>query len=116
MSEPRPISLDAPLGRRIIDLHVWAVRQGLLGTAAEELLAGFCRRLTDAGVPLWRGSAAMRTLHPQWGGYVYSWQREQDAIELQQASLPAAHPPQHQHRHPDLLRKPPLFEHPGPAV
>ena len=84
MSEPRPISFDAPLGRRIIDLHVWAVRQGLLGTAAEELLAGFCRRLTDAGVPLWRGSAAMRTLHPQWGGYVYSWQREQDAIELQQ--------------------------------
>ena len=84
MSEPRPISFDAPLGRRIIDLHVWAVRQGLLGTAAEELLAGFCRRLTDAGVPLWRGSAAMRTLHPQWGGYVYSWRREQDAIELQQ--------------------------------
>jgi adenylate cyclase len=84
MSEPRPISFDAPLGRRIIDLHVWAVRQGLLGTAADELLAGFCRHLTDAGVPLWRGLAAMRTLHPQWGGYVYSWQREQDAIELQQ--------------------------------
>src|SRR6516162_4218270 len=84
MSEPRPISLDAPLGRRIIDLHVWAVRQGLLGTAAEELLAGFCRRLTDAGVPLWRSFVAMRTLHPQWGGYGYSWQREQDAIEPQQ--------------------------------
>ena len=84
MSEPRPISFDAPLGRRIIELHVWAVRQGLLGAAAEELFAGFCRRLADAGVPLWRAFAAMRTLHPQWGGYGYSWQREEDAIELQQ--------------------------------
>jgi adenylate cyclase len=84
MAEPLPISFDAPLGRRIIDLHVWAVRQGLLGAAAEELFAGFCRRLADAGVPLWRGFAAMRTLHPQWGGYGYSWQREEDAIELQQ--------------------------------
>ena len=84
MVEPRPISFDAPLGRRIIDLHVWAVRQGLLGAAAEELFAGFCRRLADAGVPLWRAFAAMRTLHPQWGGYGYSWQREEDAIELQQ--------------------------------
>jgi len=26
----------------------------------------------------------MRTLHPQWGGYGYSRQREQDAIEIQQ--------------------------------
>jgi adenylate cyclase len=84
MAEPRPTSFDAPLGRRIIDLHVWAVRQGLSGTAAEELFAGFCRRLADAGVPLWRAFAAMRTLHPQWGGYGYSWQCEQDAIELQQ--------------------------------
>ena len=84
MAEPRPIRFDAPLGRRIIDLHVWAVRQGLSGAAAEELFAGFCRGLADAGVPLWRGLVAMRTLHPQWGGYVYSWQREDDAIELQQ--------------------------------
>ena len=81
---PLPQSFDAPLGRKIIELHVWVVRQGLLGTAAEELFAGFCRRLADAGVPLWRSFAAMRTLHPQWGGYGYSWQREQDAIEPQQ--------------------------------
>ncbi len=72
MSEPRPISFDAPLGQRIIELHVWAVRQGLLGTAAAELFDGFCQRLALAGVPLWRASAAMRTLHPQWGGYSYT--------------------------------------------
>jgi hypothetical protein len=58
---PRPISFDGPLGRQIIDLHVWIVRRGLLGTAGEELFGGFCQRLIDAGVPLWRGYAAMRT-------------------------------------------------------
>ena len=81
MSEPRPISFDAPLGQRIIELHVWAVRQGLLGAAASELFDGFCQRLVEAGLPLWRAYAAMRTLHPQWGGYGYTWQRELNAIE-----------------------------------
>jgi len=41
MPEPRSIRFDAPLGQRIIELHVWAVRQGLLGTAAAELFDGF---------------------------------------------------------------------------
>jgi adenylate cyclase len=50
MSEPRPISFDAPLGQRIIEPHVWAVRQGLLGTAAAELFDGFCQRLVLAGL------------------------------------------------------------------
>jgi adenylate cyclase len=84
MSETRPISFDAPLGQRIIELHVWAVRQGLLGTAASELFDGFCQRLVLAGLPLWRGSAAMRTLHPQWGGYSYLWRRDLNAIEPSQ--------------------------------
>ena len=84
MSEPRPISFDAPLGQRIIELHVWAVRQGLLGTAAAELLDGFCQRLVLGGLALWRASAAMRTLHPQWGGYSYLWRRDLNAIEPSQ--------------------------------
>src|SRR5262249_54987066 len=63
MREPlRPISFDGPLGQQIIELHVWAVRQGLRGTAAAELYDGFCQRLITAGVPLWRGYAAMETL------------------------------------------------------
>src|SRR5260370_35440977 len=84
MSGTRPISFDAPLGQRIIELHVWGVRQGLLGTAASELFDGFCQRLVLAGLPLWRGSAAMRTLHPQWGGYSYLWRRDLNAIEPSQ--------------------------------
>src|SRR5580704_1802487 len=81
MSESRPISFDAPHGQRIIELHVWAVRQGLLGIGAAELFEGFCGRLALAGVRLWRASAAMRTLHPQWGGYSYTWRRDLNSIE-----------------------------------
>jgi adenylate cyclase len=74
-------SFDGALGRHIIDLHVWAVDQGLRGAAADALFDGFCQRLVDAGVPLWRAFAAMRTLHPQWGGYSYTWRRDLNAIE-----------------------------------
>src|SRR5260370_6547589 len=84
MSETRPINFDAPLGQRIIELHGWAVRQGLLGTAASELFDGFCQRLVLGGLPLWRGWAAMRTLHTKWGGYSSRWRRDLNAIEPSQ--------------------------------
>jgi adenylate cyclase len=74
-------SFDAPIGRKIIALHVWAVGEGLAGTEAAPLFDGFCQRLVEAGVPLWRTWAGMRTLHPQWGGYSYLWQRDRNAIE-----------------------------------
>jgi adenylate cyclase len=60
------------------------VRQGLLGTGAAELFDGFCQRLVLGGLSLWRASAAMRTLHPQWGGYSYLWRRDLNAIEPSQ--------------------------------
>ena len=85
MREARPeINYDGALGRQIIELHVWAVRQGLLGTGAAELFDGFCQRLVLGGLPLWRASAAMRTLHPEWGGYSYLWRRDLNAIEPSQ--------------------------------
>jgi adenylate cyclase len=74
-------SYDGAVGRNIIDLHVWAVRQGLQGLPSEALFDGFCQRLVIAGVPLWRGFAGTRTLHPQWAGYSYTWRRELNAIE-----------------------------------
>ncbi len=79
-----PLSYDAPLGRRIVDLHVWAVGEGLRGAAAAALFDGLCRHLVAAGVPVWRAFAGMRTLHPQWGGYGYTWWRDRDAVEPQQ--------------------------------
>ncbi len=77
-------AFDNILGRRIIDLHRWAVREGLQGTSVEQLFNGFCRQLVADGVKLWRGYAAMRTLHPQWSGYGFTWKREHTAIHEEQ--------------------------------
>jgi adenylate cyclase len=76
---PGVLSFDAPLGRKIIELHIWAVGEGLRGADAASLFDRFCQRLVDAGVPLWRAFAGTRTLHPQWGGYGYWWWRQQNA-------------------------------------
>jgi adenylate cyclase len=81
---PLPLSFDEPLGRKIIELYVWAVGEGLRGTDAAALFDGLCHRLVDCGVPLWRAFAGMRTLHPQWGGYGYTWLRHLNAIEPSQ--------------------------------
>lgn len=77
-------AFDNVLGRRIIELHRWAVREGLQGTSVEQLFNGFCRQLVGDGVKLWRGYAAMRTLHPQWSGYGFTWKREHTAIHEEQ--------------------------------
>jgi adenylate cyclase len=77
----RPSSFDSALGQKIIELNVWAVRQGLYGASADILLDGLCRRLVEAGVVLWRAFAGLRTLHPQWGGYGYTWRRDLNAVE-----------------------------------
>jgi adenylate cyclase len=81
---PQPLSFDGPLGQKIIELHVWAVGEGLRGADAAALFDGLCRRLLEAGVPLWRAFAGMRTLHPQWGGYGYTWWRHLNAIQPSQ--------------------------------
>jgi adenylate cyclase len=76
-----PVSFDGPLGRQIVDLHTWVVREGINGAAAAALFDGLCQRLVTAGVPLWRGFVGMPTLHPQLGGYSYTWRRDLSAIE-----------------------------------
>jgi len=78
---PQVRSYDGPLGRRIIETHIWAVREGLRAATAYELFDGYCQRLVIDGVPLWRAHAAMETLHPQWSGYGYTWRRDLNAIQ-----------------------------------
>jgi adenylate cyclase len=67
--------------RRINELQLWAVREGLRRAPAAPLFEDFCRRLIGFGVPLWRAFAGMRTLHPQWAGYTYTWLRDRDAVQ-----------------------------------
>jgi adenylate cyclase len=72
--------LDGALAQRIVDTHIWAVRQGLRGAAAHELFDGYCQRLVAHGTPLWRAHSAIETLHPQWNGYGVTWRRDLNAI------------------------------------
>ncbi len=57
------------------------MRQGLDGAPAYILLEGLCKRLVEAGLPLLRVFVGMPTLHPQWGGYGYTWRRDLNAVE-----------------------------------
>src|ERR671918_1856497 len=71
-SRPRPaplppLSFDGALGRQIVELHMWVVREGIGGAAAAALFDGLCQRLVIAGVPLWRAFIGMPTLHPHSG-------------------------------------------------
>ncbi len=72
--------LDSALAQRIVDIHIWAVQEGLRGAAAPELFDGYCQRLVVNGTPLWRAHSAMETLHPQWQGYGVTWRRDLNAI------------------------------------
>jgi adenylate cyclase len=77
-------TFDGELGRRIIETHVWAVREGLRGASAYDLFDGYCQRLVIHGAPLWRAYTGMETLHPQWNGYGYTWRRDLNAIAPEQ--------------------------------
>jgi adenylate cyclase len=65
---------------RITNLYLWAVREGLRRAPTATLFEDFCQRLAAAGVPLWRAFAGMRTLHPQWAGYTYTWWRDRNEV------------------------------------
>jgi adenylate cyclase len=77
-------TFDGPLGRRIIETHIWVVREGLNGASPYDLFDGYCQRLVINGVPLWRAFTAMETLHTQWAGYGYTWRRDINAIQPDQ--------------------------------
>jgi adenylate cyclase len=77
-------TFDDALGRRIIETHIWAVREGLRGADAYHLFDGYCQRLVVDGFPLWRAHTAMETLHPQWNGYGFTWRRDLNAIAPEQ--------------------------------
>lgn len=67
----------SPLGA----LAEWLVARGLDGTAREELLTGYCERLQDLGVPLWRLHVAQRAIHPRFGSIGFEWLRDGGPVE-----------------------------------
>jgi adenylate cyclase len=52
------------MGGHAEDIVAWALGVGLEGLDQADLVAGFCERLVEAHVPLWRASIGADTLHP----------------------------------------------------
>src|SRR5215468_6662764 len=64
------------------DVADWVTRAGLSGRAETELMAGFCRRLVSAGVPLAQALVILDTLHPVYEGRALRWRRDlPEAVE-----------------------------------
>jgi adenylate cyclase len=53
----------------------WVTKAGLSGTAEPDLLRGFCERLAQAGLPLYRAIVLVDTLHPVHEGRAFRWHR-----------------------------------------
>ncbi len=54
----------------------WITEAGLIGRSENELMAGFCRRLAEAGVPLARAMVILDTLHPIYEGRAFRWRAD----------------------------------------
>ncbi|MFQ5974348.1 MAG: adenylate/guanylate cyclase domain-containing protein [Alphaproteobacteria bacterium] len=61
------------------DLADWINAEGLRGADELQLLAGFCERLVEAGIPLLRANINRRTLHPLVFGTDFEWWRDEGA-------------------------------------
>jgi len=59
------------------DIAAWVTRAGLIGRSESELMAGFCRRIVGAGIPLSRALIILDTLHPVYEGRAFRWRADQ---------------------------------------
>ena len=57
--------------RTVVD---WLTDGARSGTLSEDVLVELCRRMVDAGVPLWRAAVFVNTLHPDVIGRAFIWQ------------------------------------------
>ncbi|MCA1441377.1 adenylate/guanylate cyclase domain-containing protein [Ensifer sp. IC4062] len=69
--------------QQIRQLILWISEQGIRGSEEPELLAGFCERCRQAGLPLERALGLIDTLHPEIEGRSFTWDSESgDAPEV----------------------------------
>ena len=54
----------------------WLIGRALGDTGIEDLFAGLCERLAEAGLPLWRAHVAASTLHPLFSAKARTWRRD----------------------------------------
>ncbi len=66
----------------IDELAGWVTQAGLIGRSESELMAGFCRRASEAGIPLARATVILDTLHPIYEGRAFRWRADApDSVE-----------------------------------
>ena len=58
------------------ELAGWVTGAGLIGRSEGELMTGFCRRVTEAGIPLARALVILDTLHPIYEGRALLWRSD----------------------------------------
>ena len=63
--------------KRLVD---WLMDGARSTPLAQEVLTALCERLTACGVPLWRASVFVRTLHPQILGRRFVWQPDTGTV------------------------------------
>ncbi|HUB96505.1 MAG TPA: adenylate/guanylate cyclase domain-containing protein [Stellaceae bacterium] len=63
------------------DIVRWLLIEGHRASACAELLDGLAWRLNGVGVPVWRATLSVGTLHPQHLGFTVRWWRDRDRVE-----------------------------------
>ena len=59
--------------RTVVD---WLTDGARSGSLPEDVLEELCRRMVDAGIPLWRAAVFVNTLHPDVMGRAFFWQAD----------------------------------------
>jgi adenylate cyclase len=57
-------------------ISAWVTKAGLIGRTESELMAGFCQRVVEAGIPLARALVILDTLHPIYEGRAFRWRAD----------------------------------------
>ncbi|MCP5370760.1 MAG: adenylate/guanylate cyclase domain-containing protein [Hyphomicrobiales bacterium] len=65
-----------PSGAAVRAVNDWLTEQVLLDADLELLFNGFCRRLVDAGLPLFRVNMSLTALHPLFESMTFLWWRD----------------------------------------
>ncbi len=63
----------------------WMLHEGRANTHMRGFGDDMCRRVVEAGIPLWRAFCAIRTLHPQNAASAYVWRRGETGAERRTA-------------------------------
>jgi adenylate cyclase len=63
----------------------WMLHEGRAYTHMRQFGDEMCRRVVEAGIPLWRAFCAIRTLHPQIAASAYVWRRGETGAERRTA-------------------------------